>query len=123
MAASSLPPDNRELLAIVRAWSAANYPGCPLEYISIHLHNLPVSIRLADSHRPLFVPSAFQRAILAALEGKSLKSDALGAAVGDRSRLFKQRGGLKELKEHGRVAHHDRLGYYRPDFPPPELRE
>jgi len=40
----------------------------------------------------------------------------LPAKVGDRRRLFKA-GGLKELKEIGLVAHHRRLGYYRPDAP------
>jgi hypothetical protein len=30
-------PSNRELLQLVRAWVAANYPGCTLDYITIHL--------------------------------------------------------------------------------------
>ncbi len=46
--ASSLPPDNRELLAVVRAWVAANYPGCPFEYVTIHVRYLPTPIQLAD---------------------------------------------------------------------------
>ncbi len=69
-----------------------------------------------------FVLTPFQQAILDALEGKALRTDALGAAVGDRSRLFKPHG-LKELRERGLVDHHDRLGYCRPDAPPPELDE
>ena len=41
----STTPDNRELLALVRAWAAANYPGCPLQSITIQLGNLAESIR------------------------------------------------------------------------------
>jgi hypothetical protein len=41
--------DVRELLAAVRAWAAANYPGCPLEYVAVHLRYLPVPIQLADA--------------------------------------------------------------------------
>lgn len=40
-------PDNRELLGIVRAWAATNYPGCPLKFITIHLRHIKVPIRLA----------------------------------------------------------------------------
>lgn len=68
----------------------------------------------------LFVATAFQQAILDALEARALRTDALGQAVGDRSRLFK-RNGLAELRERGLVSHHKRLGYYRPDAPPDEL--
>lgn len=67
-----------------------------------------------------FIPNGFQKGILKALEGKGLRTDALGAAVGDRARLFKP-GGLQELKERGLVCHHKSLGYYRPDLPPIEL--
>jgi hypothetical protein len=69
-----------------------------------------------------FVPTAFQQDILDALEGKALRTDALAARVGDRSRLFRHPGGLKELQEQGRVAHHKRLGYYSVESPPPGLR-
>lgn len=68
-----------------------------------------------------FVPTPFQADILAALEGKGLRTDALAAKVGDRRRLFKDPGGIPELQEQGLVSHHRRVGYYRPDFPPPEL--
>jgi hypothetical protein len=69
-----------------------------------------------------FVPSPFQDSILAALEGRALRTDALGGAVGDRSRLFKPHG-LKELREQGLVGWHSRLGFYRVDAPPPQLSE
>ena len=68
----------------------------------------------------VFVPSPFQEAILEALDGKALKTQALGAAAGDKSRLYKPHG-LQELRDRGMVEHHDRLGFWRPDAPPPEL--
>lgn len=51
-------PDNRELLKVARAWSAVNYPGCPLEYITVHLRYLAVPIQLAEgpSDRPAAAP-------------------------------------------------------------------
>ena len=118
--APSRPPTNRELLALARAWVAHDYPGCPLEYITLRIRFVDHPVRLVNSTREVFLPNAFQKAILAALAGKALMTDALGDAVGDRSRLFKP-GSLKELREHGLVEHHKRLGYYRPDVPPPEL--
>lgn len=72
------------------------------------------------SQQEPFVLTVFQRAILEALEGRALRTRALGAAVGDESRLYKP-GGLKELREHGLVKHHSRLGFYRVDAPPEEL--
>lgn len=68
-----------------------------------------------------FSTNSFQRGILAALDGKALRTDKLGDAVGDRRRLYRNPGGLKELEEQGLVKKHERLGYYRPDSPPPEL--
>lgn len=68
-----------------------------------------------------FVPSPFQAGILKVLDGKAMRTDALGAAVGDRSRLFKDNG-IAELREKGLVAHHPRLGFFRPDAPPAELK-
>lgn len=70
-----------------------------------------------------FVPNAFQKAILAALDKKGLRTDALAAKVGDRRRLFKDPGGLPELMDEGMVAHHKRIGYYRTDSPPQDLTQ
>jgi hypothetical protein len=69
-----------------------------------------------------FVLTPFQEAILEALEGVALRTRALGAAVGDVSRLYKP-GGLQELRAHGLVDHHHRLGFFRPDTPPEQLRK
>jgi hypothetical protein len=69
-----------------------------------------------------WVPTAFQAAILDALEGRALRADALGAEVGDRSRLYRHPGGIRELRDRGLVMHHPRRGYYRPDAPPEEMR-
>ncbi len=89
----------------------------------------------ADKLRDLegrFVPNAYQIKILDLLDGKSLSSDAIARRLGiDKRQLFKKTSGkghvtfgyLDELKEQGVVGHHDRLGYFRPDRPPLELRE
>jgi hypothetical protein len=68
-----------------------------------------------------FVPTPFQKGLLHALEGLALRTDALAAKVGSRRKLFTHPGGLRELQEQALIAHHKRLGYYRPDAPPPEL--
>lgn len=119
------------LIAAVVQFVAALYPGqCP-EQVQVKLAGgkkislpvLPCQLAAAapPPERP-FVPSPFQRAILEALKGRALRTDALAAKVGgDRRRLFRDPGGLRELEREGRVAHHDSLGFYRPDAPPPEL--
>lgn len=76
---------------------------------------------LARSPVP-FIPNPFQKRILEMLKGRALRTDALAAAVGDRSRLYRP-GGIKELRERGMVGHHARIGYYRADVPPPELAQ
>jgi hypothetical protein len=69
-----------------------------------------------------FVPTPLQEGILEALKGKALRTDALANKVGcHRNQLFQRPGGLHELREHGMVDNHHRIGYYRPDAPPPEL--
>ena len=70
-----------------------------------------------------FVPNAFQRGILEALKGKALRTDELARRVGDRRRLFRPTGGLSELQDEGLVKHTRRVGYYRPDEPPPEVSD
>jgi hypothetical protein len=60
-------------------------------------------------------------AILAALAGKALRSHELTTATCcDRTRLFHP-DALPELLDRGLIAHHPKLGFYRPDAPPPEL--
>jgi hypothetical protein len=70
-----------------------------------------------------FIPSDLQRQILQKLDGKALTLDALVSKLHvDRSRLH--RDGLKELMARGLVKNSRRVGgYYRPDAPPPELRD
>ncbi len=67
-----------------------------------------------------FVPNDFQREILNALDGRALKKQALAIEVcaGEGSRLYRP-GGIKELMNGGHVVNKRRLGYYRPDRPPP----
>jgi len=124
-------PDNEALAAVVRAWVATWYPGRVARRLRIDLDDgervqLPVRPAAVDDARhegngePV-VPTAYQQAILDALEGRALRTDALAAALGgDRRRLFRA-GGLSELREQGLVSHHARLGFYREDVPPGEV--
>ncbi|HEY7427447.1 MAG TPA: hypothetical protein VH682_24650 [Gemmataceae bacterium] len=118
-----------QLSDAVRKYLEENIPGrTPLRIGIITAEDrkpiiLPIlaAVKPAASLRNGFVPTPFQEGILDALEGKALRSDPLGAAVGDKRRLYRHPGGLQELREEGLVDHHARLGYFRPDAPPPEL--
>jgi hypothetical protein len=69
-----------------------------------------------------FIPNAVQDAVLGALDGRALRTDALAReAKVERSQMFKKPGGLAELTENGLLERHPRMGYYRPDSPPPKL--
>ncbi len=69
-----------------------------------------------------FIPNDIQDAILAALDGKAMRTDQLVSKVGcDRRAIFRKPGGVQELKDQGLVNTHARLGYYRTDAPPPNL--
>lgn len=71
-----------------------------------------------------FVPTPFQADVLSALKNRSMRTDALAHKLDcGRSRLFADPGGLPELQEQGLVAHHKRIGYYRPDAPPPDQNQ
>lgn len=70
----------------------------------------------------VFVPSPVQEAILEALEGKALRQSELEKATGYDRRQLHRKSGREELIDLDKVQHHSRLGYYRPDQPPPELR-
>lgn len=79
------------------------------------------------THRPAagpaepFVPTPTQRAVLDALDGRALRQTRLEEVTRvDRAMLHRPTG-LKGLRAAGLVAHHPRLGYYRPDCPPPDL--
>jgi hypothetical protein len=107
--------ETQEMLETVRLWAQSLYPGFPAETISVRLRHMPTPIRLpVPSEMPtelpsplkskrsedesVFVPTPFQRAVLEALDGKALRTDALVSIVGDRSRLFRKIGGLQELQ-------------------------
>lgn len=120
-----------ELQAAARAWVAVHAAGCLVNEITLGLLPagrvvLPVPLTVlpapaVEEPEEPFVLTPFQTAILKALEGKALRTDPLANKVNDRRRLFIHPGGLKELQEQGLVAHHKRLGFYRPDAPPPQL--
>ncbi len=61
---------------------------------------------------------ALQRAILKALDGKSLKVEKLAEACKVQTSRFYKPNGLKELKSAGKVKLKRGVGYYRPDRPP-----
>lgn len=141
--AQSLP----SLLDHVREFLALNYPGLVPAELTVRFLNYDRAFRVPvppaapapapapacpvpapangqrqqQTHGEEFVPTEFQMDVLAALEGKALRADTLGHKVGDRRRLYRHPGGLRELTERGLVAKHPRLGYYRTDAPPPEL--
>ncbi len=123
----SREPNNDELFSVARAWTARFYAGRVLRRLSLELDDgskvklpIPATIAAARTTEP-FVPSPLQNAILEALDGKALRTDALAAAADcERRRLFRA-GGLKELQDQGLVRNHPRLGYYRPDSPPDEI--
>jgi hypothetical protein len=71
-----------------------------------------------------FIPTEMQQKILTALDGAALNTDELTAAVRggcrfDQHRYLYGKGGLKELRARGLVAHKRGVGHYRPDAPPP----
>ncbi len=86
---------------------------------------LRLIVVLDDGERlPLLLPlTEVAPPILAALDGRAMRTDALAHAVGvGRGSLFrKPTGGIDELKREGYVASHPRLGFFRPDAPPEEL--
>jgi len=120
-----------ELAAAVRQFCAENMPGRTV--LSVRIYTLedqqplqlpvPAIPTRAQQLADAFVPTPLQQEILNALEGKALRTDALANKLGvERSRLFqKPKGGIMELKKEGFVESHPRLGYFRPDAPPPEL--
>lgn len=126
----SARPSLAQIGQALTRYVAAELPGVVPISVKIKLSNgqhmtLPIVV-LAGPSRPAevpatFVPTAFQAKILECLEGRAMKTGQLGAAAGDRGRLFRHPGGLKELQGEGYVGHHPRLGYFRLDSPPPEL--
>ena len=121
---------NSDLFRTVQEWAVSNYPGLVHKMRLIvelhdgsktHLH-VPLQPAARPPHVPGFRMTQCQAAILEALEGKILKTGALTRATGYTSaELFRERGGMHELQEHGMVAHVAGKGFYRPDAPPDDL--
>lgn len=110
------------MLAAVRAYVAANYPDQLCTEVRLKLTRgkivLPMPTTIPAARR-LFIPTQAQQDILEALDGKALTGDALAAKLDvDRRGVMRS---LAELREHGLVENRQRVGYYRPDAPPPEL--
>lgn len=135
----SRPVTLPEALQPLLSWLAVNAPGrvfagnvvipcigSPDLHLPLPLHAVAGAGSVVTDWEPpyedeQFIPTPFQQSILDSLDGKALRTDALGAKT-NRNQLFKTNG-LKELIEQGLVKHHKRIGYYRPDAPPPELQE
>jgi hypothetical protein len=64
-----------------------------------------------------FIPTKLQKRILDALCQKALTLDALTAKVKSERRAVHR--AMKQLRDLQLVAHKRRLGYFRPDAPPP----
>lgn len=135
-----------ELASAVRQFLAENLPGrtpkrvCIFTFEDAEPLSVPVqacapappqaatpatpTAATAATAANIFVPDTYQLAILEALDGKALRTAKLASATGgDERRLFRHPGGLRELREHGLIESHPRLGYYRPDSLPPQLIE
>lgn len=120
---------NRDFFDSLQKLVAETWPGTAAVEIVIKLNTgqkakMPVpmpAFKVSVVAGDAFVPNAVQTAILKALEGKALKTNALVAVAGSKSQLFRVPGGIQELRDRGLVEHHDRLGFYRPDMPPPSL--
>ena len=70
-----------------------------------------------------FVLGPRQKSIMERLSGRAMRTRALAKELHiDQPSLYK-RDGIKELKDKGLVKLHSKIGYYRPDAPPPELSD
>ena len=126
MSAPSLP----EAAACLRAFLDTHLPGAVAIKVLLILPggqrgslSLPtVTACASPAPKKEFSPTPFQQRILDALDGVALRTDALGAAVNDRGRLFKKNG-LRELRKEGLVKLSEGHGYYRPDSPPENFED
>jgi hypothetical protein len=76
-------------------------------------------LNVSPPPEPVFIPNDRQKAMLDALKDRALRSDAWAeCSKVDKKSVMDQK---KELERLGLVRHHARLGFYRPDAPPPEL--
>jgi hypothetical protein len=67
-----------------------------------------------------FIPTPHQRKVLKLLNGKALKLAQIEQLTGIDATTLSKRV-LGELKKQDLVRHSARIGYYRPDKPPPDL--
>jgi hypothetical protein len=90
-----------------------------LRLIAVDFHHIVAGGSVRVTTKP-FIPTARQRKILALLKGKAKKLAQLATILKVKEPTLCNRY-LRELREQGLVVHNKRIGYYRPDAPPPEL--
>jgi hypothetical protein len=75
-------------------------------------------LRTDNGQADPFIPTPLQKSILHALNGHAMRKEKLAEECKvDPSRLYKP-GGIKELRDNGKVDRKNGIGYYRPDAPP-----
>jgi hypothetical protein len=94
---------------------AADFDGCYWDAARAVVER--VSAR--TTNKP-FLPTDRQKRILDILDGKTKKLAQLADTLKVRPSTLSGRD-LKELRDQELVRHDKRIGYYRPDAPPPEL--
>lgn len=127
-------PTNDDLFRMVHRWAQSNFNGQPACELFIRIRgggeatftDIPykgAADERADrcEEEEPFVPKRIQAEILEALDGRALRTTALANKLSNRTQMYEHPGGMRELLERGLVKKHSRLGYYRPDEPPPEL--
>jgi hypothetical protein len=72
-----------------------------------------------DRTEPGFVPTPVQAAILKVLDGRALRQAELERETGYDRRQLQRETGLGRLRGRGMVRLNRRIGFYRPDAPPP----
>lgn len=77
---------------------------------------------------PPLILNPLQTQILKVLKGKALRTQALAGACGvEKNKLYQKLASglhpIQELKDAGFVVLSSKIGYYRPDAPPPEVTQ
>lgn len=120
--------DTRDIFKAVKTYLRDHFPGMTATALDIEATDargprrisLPVPVLPQRRQKPReFIPGPVQEDILDALDCVAMKTAELAAKVGGKDKLFRRPGGIQELKALGLVVLDSKVGYYRPDAPPP----